>query len=81
MSTKNSATNPTSFSEAMKELEVLNQWFQQDDIDLEEGLEKLQRAQVLIQYCQKRLTNVENEFTQLRQGFEAEVSDSDSDVL
>lgn len=64
------STAPQSFAEAMKELETLNQWFQKDDLDLELGLEKLQRAKVLIQYCQKRLGVVENEFKELRQGFE-----------
>ena len=61
---------PVSFADAMKELETLNQWFQRDDIDLEEGLEKLQRAKLLIQYCQKRLKNVETEFKELRESFE-----------
>lgn len=63
-----SETTPKSFAEAMKELETLNQWFQQDDLDLELGLEKLQRAKTLIQFCQKRLNTVENEFKELREG-------------
>lgn len=61
-------TEPTSFAEAMTELESLNQWFQQDDLDLELGLEKLQRSRELISYCQKRLAAVETEFLELKQG-------------
>lgn len=61
---------PASFAEAMTELDTLNQWFQQDDLDLEQGLEKLQRARELITYCQKRLGDVETEFVQLKQSFE-----------
>lgn len=64
------SNQPESFAAAMKELETLNQWFQREDIDLEEGLEKLQKAKVLIQYCQKRLGAVESEFKELRQSFE-----------
>lgn len=66
-SKKNSA-EPTSFAEAMTELESLNQWFQQDDLDLELGLAKLQRSRELISYCQKRLAAVETEFLELKQG-------------
>ncbi len=67
---QNDMQTPTSFAEAMKELDTLNEWFQQDDLDLEKGLEKLQRARTLIEYCQKRLDTVETEFVQLKQGFE-----------
>ena len=63
---------PASFAQAMTELDALNQWFQQDDLDLELGLEKLQRARELIEYCQKRLGAVETEFVQLKQAFETE---------
>lgn len=59
----------------MKELETLNQWFQSDDIDLEQGLEKLQQAKVLIQYCQNRLSAVEGEFLELRQAFDTTSSE------
>jgi exodeoxyribonuclease VII small subunit len=62
------SAEPTSFAEAMTELESLNQWFQQDDLDLELGLEKLQRSRELISYCQKRLAAVETEFLELKQG-------------
>lgn len=66
---------PESFAAAMKELETLNQWFQSDDIDLEQGLEKLQQAKVLIQYCQNRLSAVEGEFLELRQAFDTTSSE------
>lgn len=58
------------FTNAMKELEELNAWFQRDDIDLEEGLHKLKRGKELVAFCQARLKELENEF-QLIQDSEA----------
>ncbi len=54
------------FQEALKELEKINNWFQQEDIDLEEGLEKLKAGKDLITQCQKRLQEVENEFIEIQ---------------
>lgn len=69
---------PVNFADAMTELEQLNAWFQRDDLDLEAGLEKLQRARVLIHFCQKRLGVVENEFTTLRQSFDEPAADDET---
>lgn len=68
----------TSFSESMKELNSLAEWFQQDDFDLEEGLTKLRRGKDLIVECQKRLNDVENEFLEIKEDMEAAVTDSSS---
>lgn len=54
------------FKSAMKELEEINLWFQNEEIDLDEGLIKLKRAKELIALCKGRLTEVENEFTTLK---------------
>jgi exodeoxyribonuclease VII small subunit len=57
------------FASAMKELEQINQWFQEQDIDLDEGLEKLKKAKELISQCRDRLKNVENEFVKIKDEF------------
>lgn len=58
----------TSFSltQAMKQLEDINRWFQQDDIDLELALEKLKEAKKLLHQSQSRLQEVENEFKHIK---------------
>ncbi len=57
------------FATAMKELEEINRWFQDEDIDLDQGLEKLKRAKELILQCRDRLKNVENEFVKIKDEF------------
>ena len=54
------------FAKAMKELEEINLWFQEEDIDLDIGLEKLKRGKELITACRERLKDVENQFVQIR---------------
>ena len=62
-----------SFQEALKELETINAWFQQEDIDLEEGLKKLKVGKDLITQCQGRLQEVENEFVEIQAEMKPEV--------
>lgn len=57
------------FATAMKELEEINTWFQEEDIDLDVGLEKLKKAKELIGQCRDRLKNVENEFVKIKDEF------------
>lgn len=80
MSTK---TTPQNFSEAMKKLNQINDWFEQEDLDLEEALGKLKEGKELITFCRGRLREIENEFIELRADMEettdkATVSNSDS---
>ena len=56
-----------SFKKAIEELEEINEWFSKDEIDLEEGLKKLKRGKDLILTCQKRLTEVETEFVDIKE--------------
>ncbi|MFZ5437958.1 MAG: exodeoxyribonuclease VII small subunit [Patescibacteria group bacterium] len=63
-------TKKLSMNEAMKELERINNWFQNEDLDLDEGLEKLQQAQKLTQQIKTRLNEVENKFIALKEEFE-----------
>lgn len=54
------------FSEAYKELEQINEWFQKDDIDIDEALKKYERGLELINLCKKRLKEVENKFEDIK---------------
>jgi len=55
-----------SFKKAIEELEEINKWFSEDDIDLEEGLKKLKRGNELILTCQKMLDEAETEFIDIK---------------
>jgi len=64
-----------SMNKTMKKLEEINEWFQNEDIDLDEGLEKLQEAQELTKQVKKRLLEVENKFIDLKKDFQDEIGE------
>jgi exodeoxyribonuclease VII small subunit len=55
------------FKKAIGDLEEINNWFQNADIDLDEGLEKLREGKELIAKCQERLAEAENEFVKIKE--------------
>lgn len=57
------------FTEAYQELEKLNDWFQREDIDLDEGLKKYRRGLELIKKCRERLKAAENQFIEIKKEF------------
>lgn len=66
------------FTQAMAELEKINQWFQEEDLDLEQALEKLRQGKELIQQCQSRLKEVETEFIEIKASFPSANEDSEA---
>jgi exodeoxyribonuclease VII small subunit len=65
-------TNKIDFAASVKKLEAINQWFQNEDFDLDEGLRKLKEGKDLIAKCRQRLQSVENEFIKIKQEFSQE---------
>ncbi len=61
------------FTASIKKLEEINAWFQDDDFNLDEGLQKLKEGKELIKNCRARLRQVENEFIQIKHEFSEEV--------
>lgn len=57
------------FTKAYQELEEINKWFQEEDIDLDEGLKKFRRGLELIKQCRERLKKVENQFQEIKKEF------------
>ncbi|MBM3284129.1 exodeoxyribonuclease VII small subunit [Candidatus Gottesmanbacteria bacterium] len=57
------------FAQAIKELEEINNWFQSEEINLDEGLAKFRRGLSLIKKCRERLMDVENEFTEIKKEY------------
>lgn len=59
------------FTKAFQELEEINEWFQGEEIDLDEGLKKFRRGLELIKQCRGRLKEVENQFQEIKGDFSA----------
>lgn len=57
--------NKSEFANNFEELASINSWFRRDDIDIEKGLVKLKRGTKLIEKCQRRLKEIENEFIEV----------------
>lgn len=60
------------FSEAFKEIEEINEWFQREDLDLEEALQKYERGMELIKKCKERLKEAENKFEEIKKKYSSE---------
>ena len=60
-----------SFAEAFAELEELTEWFETEEVDLDEGLKKFERGLELAQVCKKKLSEVENKVTTLKKKFDS----------
>jgi exodeoxyribonuclease VII small subunit len=70
------------FTASIKQLEEINHWFQNEDFNLDEGLQKLKLGKDLIKKCRGRLQQVENEFVKIKQEFaDDEVDGEASEVF
>ncbi|MEA2113300.1 MAG: exodeoxyribonuclease VII small subunit [Patescibacteria group bacterium] len=59
--------------DSLKKLEEIIRWFdEQEEVDVEAGLEKVKTGVGLIQTSRKRLKEIENEFEEVKKGFEEE---------
>ena len=64
--TKNLNTN-------LKKLEEISNWFDNSrELDVEEGLEKVKEAVILIKESKERLKQIENEFEEIKRDVEKE---------
>ena len=58
----------------LKRLAEIAEWFdKQEEIDVEEGLNKVKEASALIKASNERLTEVENEFEEIKKEMDAEI--------
>lgn len=58
--------NKFDFSAAIKELEEISRWFQNEEINLDEGLAKFKKGADLIKKCRQHLKEVENQFIEIK---------------
>ena len=55
----------------LSKLEEITRWFEsRDDIDVEEALKRVREGSVLIRDLKKRISQVENEFREIKKDFE-----------
>lgn len=54
------------FTKAYEEIEGINKWFQQEEIDLDEALQRYEKGMMLIQGCKERLKEAENKFEEIK---------------
>ena len=69
------------FTESVYKLEEINTWFQNEDIDLDEGLYKLKAGKELIKKCRTRLKEVENEFIKIKKEFAEEAQEQEVEAV
>jgi len=61
------------FSKAIKELEEINNWFQNtDEIDLDQGFKKLEKGKDLILSCKDTIKEMENKFIDVKKELDYE---------
>lgn len=65
-------TEKFNFTNAYKEIEEINNWFQNEEIDLEEALNKYERGMELINKCKERLKETENKFEEIKKKYATE---------
>lgn len=59
------------FAEAFAELEAITEWFDsQENVDLDEGLQKFERGLALTTALKKKLSEVENQVVELKKKYE-----------
>jgi exodeoxyribonuclease VII small subunit len=69
------------FTKSVNKLEEINSWFQNEDIDLDEGLYKLKAGKELIKKCRTRLKEVENEFIKIKKEFVEEAQEQEVEAV
>jgi exodeoxyribonuclease VII small subunit len=74
-------TKKFDFTESVNKLEEINSWFQNEDIDLDEGLYKLKAGKELIKKCRTRLKEVENEFIKIKKEFVEEAQEHEGEAV
>ena len=67
-------------TESLKKLEEINAWFEnQEEIDVEKGLEKVKEGTKLVKVSRERLAEIENEFEEVKKELVQSVPDEESD--
>jgi exodeoxyribonuclease VII small subunit len=57
---------PVSFNKQYKQLQTIVAWFEQDEIDLEEGIKKFEEGSKLVKELKNYLETMENKIKELK---------------
>ncbi len=57
------------FTKAYQEIEKINNWFQEEGIDLDEALQNYEKGMELINKCRERLKQAENKFEDIKKKY------------
>jgi len=67
-------------NESLGKLSKIVEWFdEQEEVDVELGLEKVKEGAELIKICKKRLSEVENEFKEIERTVVKEIETPETD--
>ena len=67
---------PKNLNSSLKRLSEITKWFDdQEEIDVEEGLNKVKEAAGLIKTSKERLKAIENEFEEIKKEIDSEEED------
>jgi len=73
-------TKKFDFTQSIKKLGEINTWFQNEDFNLDEGLDNLKEGKELIKMCRARLREAENEFVKIKREFVEESPQQETEV-
>ena len=62
-------TKKKSFSQQYADLEKITEWFEAEDVDLEEALKKFEEGLGLVKDLKSHLNNIENKVTDIKKQF------------
>lgn len=65
-------TKDVDVAKGFTELEAITSWFEKGETDLDQGLEKFERAMVIADALKKRLSVAENKVKEIKKKFNAE---------
>jgi len=63
------AKKSVSFAKSFEELEQIAEWFEKEDVDVEEGLKKFEEGLALASFCKERLAEIENRVIEIKKKF------------
>jgi KaiC/GvpD/RAD55 family RecA-like ATPase len=66
-------TQKNNLSKNLEKLKSISEWFEsRDDVDVEEGLQKVKEAVEIIKESRKRLKDIENDFEKVKKELDDE---------
>lgn len=68
----------TDFKQQLEELEHIVEWFESEEVDIDQALEKFERGMELASNLEKQLSEMENKVQEITQKFNDYVSEKDT---